>query len=81
MNQVPPHTQMEELKAEIATLTAEQEACVLEARQLLEREVRGEGVFAQEMHQLKQKKQMLGASIQHVRVRLNWLRLNMEEGI
>jgi hypothetical protein len=63
------------LETEIAELTAQREHCEARAKELMQREAAGEGVFAKEIFELKQRKQMLNTEIQHCRVRLNLWRL------
>lgn len=75
MNQMPPEETIEELSAELQRLRSEQAECERKARELMEAEARGEGPFAQEIFRLRQRKQMLGASEHHARVRLNFLRM------
>lgn len=67
-----------ELEAEIARLADERDQCEAEARRLMEREAAGEGVFAAQVFELKQKKQVLATEIRHLQVRLNHLLLGLE---
>lgn len=68
--------EIEELNQEIAALQEEIDAAEEEANRLLEREARGEGVFASEVFRLKQSKMMLMTEIQHRKVRINHLLIN-----
>ena len=68
----------EELEDEIARLAGERELCEARARRLMEREVAGQGIFATEIFELKQNKQVLATEIKHLRVRLNYLLLELE---
>lgn len=68
----------QELEAEIARLAEEREQCEAEARRYLERETAGQGVFAAEIFELKQKKQVLTTEIRHLQVKLNYLLLSLE---
>lgn len=67
---------IEEINQEIAALQEKIEAAEKEANQLLEREARGEGVFASKVFELKQSKMMLMTEIQHRKVRINHLLMN-----
>lgn len=68
--------EIERINQEIAALQEKIEAAEKEANQLLEREVRGEGVFASQVFELKQSKMALLTEIQHKKVRINHLLLN-----
>jgi predicted nucleic acid-binding Zn-ribbon protein len=61
------------LEEELGRLAGESEAAEARARELMEREAKGEGPFAGEIHGLKQTKQRLAAEMRHLRVRMNWL--------
>jgi cellobiose-specific phosphotransferase system component IIA len=80
LNDVSDETrqEIEELNQEIAALKEKIEAAEKEASQLLEREARGEGVFASRIFELKQNKMMLMTEIQHRKVRINHLLINPE---
>ncbi len=67
--------QVAELEREIAELEAEQRRCQARARELLEREARGEGVFASQIFQCKQDQLRLATEIRHRQVRINHLLL------
>ncbi len=74
-----PETQarMRALEEEIADLARQQAACVAEVRELLRREMAGEGLFAKRINELKQRKMMLATEAQHRKVRLNALLLGL----
>lgn len=63
------------LEAEIAELAAGQAQCADQIKDLLAREARGEGPFAGQIHELKQRRMMLATEIQHRKARLNRLLL------
>jgi len=65
------------LEAEIADLKAQQKQCEQEAKELLGREMAGEGIFAAQIHALKQRKMVLATEAQHRKVRINALLLSM----
>ncbi len=67
--------QVDQLNQQIAELQQEIERCEQEVRELLEREARGEGVFAAEVFERKQRKMMLTTEIQHKKVRINHILL------
>ena len=67
--------QVAELEREIAELQEEQRRCQDRARELMEREARGEGVFASEIFRQKQQKLRLATEIRHRQVRINHLLL------
>jgi len=66
-----------ELEQEIAGLEQEQRRCEARARELMEREARGEGVFADQIFRQKQEKLRLATEIRHRQVRINHLRLGV----
>ena len=66
-----------ELEAEIADLAVRQARCADEAKDLLAREAAGEGAFAAQIHELKQRRMMLATEIQHRKARLNALLLGV----
>ena len=68
--------EMERLNQEIENIQKEIEACDQEAKELLEREARGEGVYASRVFELKQGKMRLITEMQHKKVRFNHLLLN-----
>ncbi|KMY68830.1 hypothetical protein AAU61_04385 [Desulfocarbo indianensis] len=68
--------EIERINGEIDELQKNIQANDREARELMEREARGEGVFAARVFELKQKKMMLITEIQHRKVRINHLLLN-----
>ncbi len=67
--------QVAELEREIAALEQEQRRCETRARELMEREARGEGVFADQIFRCKQDKLRLATEIRHRQVRINHLLL------
>lgn len=68
--------EIERVNGEIDELQKNIQANDREARELMEREARGEGVFAARIFELKQNKMMLITEIQHKKVRINHLLLN-----
>lgn len=79
MSLLPPEldegarTELARLEDELGRLAGEMEAVESRSRELMEREARGEGPYATEIHGLKQTKQRLAAEARHLRVRVNWL--------
>lgn len=69
--------QIKVLEAEIADLTAQQEACHQKAKELASREMAGQGRFAPQIHELKQRRMMLATEIQHRKVRINALLIRL----
>lgn len=65
------------LEAEIADLLAQQRQCEQETKELARREMAGEGLFAAQIHALKQRRMVLATEAQHRRVRINALRLSL----
>lgn len=65
--------QIKALEAEIADLNAQQKQCEQEAKELARREMAGEGIFAHQIHALKQRKMVLVTEAQHKKVRINAL--------
>lgn len=65
--------EIEELNREIALLARQQDECQEKARDLMAREMDGEGPFAREVFELKQAKLRLATEAQHLRVRINHL--------
>lgn len=63
---------------EIEKLKAEQELVEAKAKDLIEREVAGEGPFAGEIYQLKQRKMEIVTEVQTLRARINRALLGME---
>jgi septal ring factor EnvC (AmiA/AmiB activator) len=68
--------EIERMNQEIAELQEKMEAAEKEAKELMEREVSGEGIFASRVFELKQGKMALVTEIQHKKVRINHLLLN-----
>ena len=62
-----------ELEQELQRLEAEQQEREQRARELMEREARGEGTFAREIFELKREKMMLATQAQYIRVRLKYI--------
>ena len=75
MNQPDPTEEITGLEREIEQLAQEQAECQAQTRERLEKEARGAGGLANQIHQLKQKKLMLATQRQHLKVRLNWILL------
>ncbi len=77
---IPPQVQAEVdgLNQKIAELEEQVRDCDRQARELMEREAAGEGVFAAEVFRHKQRKMMLLTEIQHLKVRINHLLLSGE---
>jgi hypothetical protein len=69
--------ELAELESEIERLGGEQRRCAAEVRRLLEAEAAGGACQAAAIHQLKQKKMMLGTQIQHLRARASALKLGI----
>lgn len=69
--------QIKALEAEIAELAAQQVACDQEAKELARREMAGQGPFARQIHELKQRKMVLATEAQHRKVRINALLLRL----
>ena len=68
--------EIEQLNQEIAELQDKINNHEKEAKELLEREARGQGVFAARVFELKQGKMALLTEIQHKKVRINHLLVN-----
>ena len=77
---IPPEVQAEvdRLNQKIAELEEQVRDCDRRARELMEREAAGQGVFAAEVFQNKQRKMMLTTEIQHLKVRINHMLLTGE---
>lgn len=68
--------EIERLNQEIGELQAEIEANDQEVKDIIEREARGEGVFAARVFELKQGKMRMITEIQHRKVHINHLLLD-----
>lgn len=66
------------LEAEIAGLQEDITACIQETRRLQKAELAGEGLFAQDIFRLQQRKMVLTTEIQHRKVRINALRWGLQ---
>ncbi len=77
MSEQDVYKELAELESEIQRLGDEQRQCEAEVRRLLEAEAAGEGCQAAAIHQLKQKKMMLGTQMQHLRARASALKLGI----
>ena len=66
-----------ELEAEIAAMEREAGELQKQATELIQKEAEGQGLFAQEIFRLGQKRRMLHTEIQHRRVRINYLLLGL----
>ena len=75
MTQPDPKVEITRLEREIEQLARKQTECQALTRELLQKEARGAGGLANQIHQLKQKKLMLATQRQHLKVRLNWILL------
>lgn len=67
------HQEVECLNKEIDDLLAQIESHDKEVRDLMEREAKGEGIFAARVFELKQSKMRLITEVQHKKVRINHL--------
>jgi septal ring factor EnvC (AmiA/AmiB activator) len=74
-----PRAEIDKLQAELDLLTDKQKQCNLFVRELMEKEAAGEGPFAKEIHQHKQDSNMLTTQMQHIRVRINRIKLGLGE--
>ncbi len=70
-------TEITALKEQIEQLGREILACQEQKRQMLERELSGQGPFAQEIFRLQQRKMILTTEVQHRKVRINALRFQL----
>ncbi|MFH1035362.1 MAG: hypothetical protein V1806_12710 [Pseudomonadota bacterium] len=64
---------IKDLEAQICDLASQQGQCDQQVKGLARREMAGEGTFAAQIHELKQRKMMLATQIQHLKVRINAL--------
>ena len=76
-DQADEQKQIEELEAEIAAMEIEAGELQKQATELIRKEAEGQGLFAQEIFRLGQKRRMLHTEIQHRRVRINYLLLGL----
>lgn len=65
------------LEAEIANLAAQHKQCDHDYKELARREIAGEGPFAAQIHELKQRKMVLATEIQHRKARIKALLLTL----
>lgn len=65
--------QVKSFEAEIVDLHAQRRKCEQEAKDLSRQEMAGDGIFAAQIHALKQRKMVLTTEAQHLRVRINAL--------
>ena len=72
-----PEKEIQELEAEHAKLAEEQKQEQQQARDLLEKEVRGEGVFARQIYDHKQHCIVLATQMQHIRAKINRIKLGL----
>jgi predicted nucleic acid-binding Zn-ribbon protein len=72
-----PHREIAQLENEIEKLHREQEECASRVQELLAAEAAGEGSRAAEIHQLKQRKMMLGTQMQHLRAKIGAMKLGI----
>jgi hypothetical protein len=70
--------EIERLNQEIGEIQAEIQASEQEVKDIMEREARGEGVFAARVFELKQGKMRMITEIQHRKVHINHLLLDPE---
>lgn len=68
--------QIKALEAEITDLHAQQKQCEQETKEMVLREMAGEGPFAAQIHALKQRKMVLITEAQHRKVCINLLRIS-----
>jgi hypothetical protein len=72
-----PAAEIKRLEAEHAILAEKQKLCNQAARELMEKEVRGQGVFAAEIYEQKQQSIVLATRMQHLRARINRIKLGL----
>ncbi|BEQ13311.1 hypothetical protein [Desulfoferula mesophila] len=72
-----PHREIAQLEKEIEDLRREQAECASRVQELLAAEAAGEGSRAAEIHQLKQRKMMLGTQMQHLRAKIGAMKLGI----
>jgi hypothetical protein len=72
-----PSREIERLEAEYHQLKREQDKCNQAAKELLEREIKGEGFFAAEIYEQKQSSIVLATQMQHLRARINRIKLGL----
>ena len=72
-----PQKEIELLEAEYAGLTERQKQCNLLARELMEKEASGEGIFAREIYEKKQQSIILATEMQHIRAKINRIKLGL----
>lgn len=72
-----PNQEIERLEAEYAQLNQEKDGCDQAAKELLEREAKGGGVFATEIYEKKQSSIVLTTQMQHLRARINRIKLGL----
>ena len=72
-----PHHEIAQLEKEIEALRQEQTECASRVQKLLESEATGEGSRAAEIHELKQRKMMLGTQMQHLRAKIGAMKLGI----
>lgn len=75
--QAQKQKQIQALEAEIAAMETEGEQLKKQMTELIQKEAEGQGIFAQEVFKLGQKRRMLHTEIQHRRVRINHLLLGI----
>ena len=72
-----PHHEIAQVEKEIEALVGEQTECAARVQELLAAEAAGEGSRAAEIHQLKQRKMMLGTQMQHLRAKIGAMNLGI----